>query len=269
MVGEIDDATPQPPVTHAEDDVETLQKVLADRLVALTALYAELKSKQLTLGIILICAAVAFICACIGGICWWDRQANEITETPYEERTRRFQAALGGDRCGSIEAARAAKDPFAERQQQLRRQVRILPADDDGSGDDSDGDGEPRLAGQSIGQGDSIAASASSTAVSSLRQRKRVHGISAAEQPTGENALAAAAVDPAGTAGTGRTDAAIKARSNPASPQGAGWLSWLSFGSVGTPSDEPVRSEMRGQYAERQAHLRQQIKILPADDSDD
>lgn len=257
MVGDINDATS----TVDAKDVEGLQRVLADRLVTLAALYADLKSKQLTLGIMLICAGIGVICACMGCICLWERQAKAITEDPFEERTRRFKAALGGD-SGSQDAT-GSENPFAERQRQLRRQVRILPADND---DGSSGDDNPQLAGRA---GDAIASGPNGTATSPLRRRKRVSGSSAAEQP-GSRKDPDAADTAAETMTAGRADAAVEARSNPVSPQTGGWLSWLPFRvSAGAPTDELVKRQMKGQYAERQAYLRQQIKILPADDSDD
>ena len=256
-MGYIDDGTS----TVDAKDVEALERMLADRFVALSALYADLKSKQLTLGIMLTCALVGVICACMGCICLWERQAATITETPFEERTRRFKAALGGD-SGSQNPSRASSDnPFAERQRQLRRQVRRLPADND---DDGSGENKPQLGGQA---GDATASGPNGTATSSLRRRQRVHGHSTVEQSLINKVPAADTA--AQTMTTGGTDAAAKAMSNSVNLQPGGWLSWLPFRTAGAPRDELVRRQMKGQYAERQAHLRQQIRILPADDSDD
>lgn len=244
---------------------DALHRALTDRLVALTAVYAELKSKQLTLGIMLICAAVGVVCACVGFVCWWEGQASESTETPYEERTRRFQAAFGSGSGSGPKAAGTAGDPFAERQRQLRQRVRILPADED----DADDAG---VVGQPTGQAcEPVTASASgSSADTSLRQRKRDRRGSTyntipgqLQQATGEQAAGSdgASVAPLGAAGAAATDKKSTER--------GGWSSWLPFSKSAPTEGTTAQGSVQEQYAQRQAYLRQQITILPADSDSD
>ena len=256
---------------------DALHRALTDRLVALTAVYAELKSKQLTLGIMLICAAVGVVCACVGFVCWWEGQASESTETPYEERTRRFQAAFGSGSGSDPKAAGTAGDPFAERQRQLRQRVRILPADED----DADDAG---VVGQPTGQAcEPVTASASgSSADTSLRQRKRdrrgstcntIHGQLqqvTGGQAAGSDGASVAPLDAAGAAVAGKKGAAVSAtRPNPMSTERGGWSSWLPFGKSAPTEGTTAQGSVQEQYAQRQAYLRQQITILPADSDSD
>lgn len=244
---------------------DALHRALTDRLDALTAVYAELKRKQLALGIILICAAVGVVCACVGFVCWWEGQASESTETPYEERTRRFQAAFGSG-SGSPRAAGTGNDPFAERQRQLRQRVRILPPDDDDADD-------AEVAGQSTGQAcESVTASESGgSADMALRQRKRGRPRSSAtrEQPLDPDGASVAPLDATDTAATNKMGTAVNAGLKPMSTERAAWFRWLPLSKSVPPEDTTMQAQVQEQYAQRQAYFRQQVTILPADDSDD
>jgi outer membrane biosynthesis protein TonB len=247
---------PEPPTTvagAAADQAARLAKLhsaMAEKLEDLAGSYAELKDKQLTLAILVGFAAVGLVAACIGFVCWLENQPDdESTESPYDERTRRFRAALGPGTDGDEGAAAAAEaqDPYAERQKYFRQQVQILPADDD------EPEPEPELEPEPEPEPEPP-----------LRQRKR-SGSAAATRPA-QAAAAVAAV--AGAASTNKktdeSEVAVTAQADGAGG-GGGWWNWLVSGGGGGGGATAAADA----YAERQKHFRQQITILPADDVDD